>query len=84
MYTNGETVGEQNTMAAIQTIASNIPEVELRDLFAMSAMNTIIHDHTVSNLDDILSEEYKGYYLKKIPEAAYKIADAMLVARRKK
>ena len=84
MYTNGETVGEQRTMSAIQSINEKMPELDLRDLFAMSAMNTIIHDHTISNLDDILSDVHKGYYLKKIPEAAYKIADAMITARRKK
>jgi len=85
MYTNGETVGEERTMAAIQGIFQKIPDVELRDLFAMSALNTIINCHTDTNLNDLLNiDDNKGYYLKKIPEAAYKLADAMLEARRTK
>ena len=72
-------------MHTIQAINQKLPDVELRDLFAMSAMNTIIHDHTVSNLNDILNiDDNNGYYLKTVPEAAYKLADAMLQARRKK
>lgn len=44
MFTNGETVGEERTMAAIQMMARSIPEVELRDLFAMSALQGIFAD----------------------------------------
>ena len=85
MYTNGETIGEQRTMMAIQSINEKMPDIELRDLFAMSAMNTIINCHTNTNLNDILNvNSNNGYYLKTIPEAAYKLADAMLEARRKK
>ena len=85
MYTNGETIGEERTMAAIQGIFQKMPDVDLRDLFATSAMNTIINCHTNTNLNDILNvDSNNGYYLKTIPEAAYKLADAMLEARRKK
>lgn len=76
-----------DTLRLIQLACHKLPdlsELSARDLFAMSAMNTIIHDNTVSNLADILNDEYKEYYLKKVPEAAYKIADAMLEARRTK
>ena len=71
MYNNGETVGEQRTMMAIQSINEKLPELELRDLFAMSALKGIIE---VSN----------GYYYGVHAETAYKYADAMLNARSKK
>ena len=38
MTTNGMTVIEQNTMEAIQSINQKMPEVTLRDLFAMNAL----------------------------------------------
>ena len=84
MFTNGETREELKTMAAIQNISQGMPDLAnltLRDLFAMTAMNTIINCHTNTNLDDILN---KDYYIKNIPDAAYKLADAMLEARSKK
>ena len=56
MWTNGETMGEQRTMAAIQAIASSISEIELRDLFAINAMNAIINSHTNNNLADIIND----------------------------
>lgn len=56
MYTNGETREELNTMASIQMIATSISEIELRDLFAMNAMNSIINSHTNGNLADIIDD----------------------------
>ena len=38
----------------LDSIAYKMPD--LRDLFAMNAMNAIIGNHTNSNLDDIFSE----------------------------
>ena len=70
MYTNGETVGEQRTMAAIQAIASSISEIELRDLFAMSAMQ------------GYLSKSYFDTTKNDVPSMAYEMADKMLKARR--
>ena len=84
MFTNGETREELKTMAAIQNISQEMPDLAnltLRDLFAMTAMNTIINCHTNTNLDDILN---KDYYIKNIPDAAYKLADAMLEKRRQR
>lgn len=71
MVTTGVTIEERETMAAIQSINHKIPELELRDLFAMSALKSIIE---VSN----------GYFYGANAETAYKYADAMLNARSKK
>jgi len=71
MEMHGETRGEQMTMMAIQSINQKIPDVELRDLFAMFALKGIIE---VSN----------GYYYGAHAETAYKYADAMLKERSKK
>lgn len=67
------TVEEQRTMHSIQKLNAKIPEVTLRDLFAMNIISGMI----ATNL--ILDEEFLLGYSKK----AYKIADAMLEARGK-
>ena len=56
MCTNGETREELKTMASIQMIASSMSKIELRDLFAINAMNSIINSHTNNNLADIIDE----------------------------
>ena len=71
MFTNGETVGEERTMAATQMMARSIPEVELRDLFAMVALNGLVSAAT------ILTPERHA-------QQAYEYADAMLEARKTK
>ena len=38
----GTTVDEQRTMAAIQSINQKLPDIKLRDLFAMNALNGIL------------------------------------------
>ena len=53
---NGETREELATMASIQMIAASMSKIELRDLFAMNAMNSIINSHTNNNLADIINE----------------------------
>lgn len=73
MEMHGETRGEQMTMMAIQSINQKIPDVELRDLFAMAAMNGLLQTQWGS-------EETEGC----IARYAYKQADAMLEARSKK
>ena len=65
------TVEEQSTMRAIQNINRKMPEITLRDLFAMSALNGIVssglvHDSTPKNM---------------LSATAYEFADAMLEAR---
>lgn len=65
------TVEEQRTMQAIQKLNAKIPEVTLRDLFAMSSINGLIYDVGID-------EENVQRYANK----AYLIADAMLEARK--
>ena len=67
---------------AIEGIEYKMPE--LRDLFAMSAMNAILNAGTQTNLNELLNERQARYHLNAIPEAAYKLADAMLAARKVK
>ena len=71
MVTTGVTIEERETMAAIQSINHKIPELNLRDLYAMSALNAII---SASN----------NYLYEAHSDVAYKYADAMLKARSKK
>lgn len=63
---------EQDTMNAIQNINRKLPEVTLRDLFAMSVINGMIAN---SGLYNDTSEQRA--------ELAYKQADAMFEARKK-
>jgi len=72
MCTNGETVGEQRTMMAIQDFCEKVPEIQLRDLFAMSALNGLL---ACQNTNGSADEFAFG---------AYRFADAMILARRKK
>ena len=66
------TVEEQRTMRAIQNINKKLPEVTLRDLFAMSVINGM-------SANDDLNDDT----LEHLAELAYKQADAMLEARGK-
>ena len=52
------------TMDSIQEMSRKIPDVELRDLFALNAMNSIIGSNTNYNLADMFSD-YK--YERNIP-----------------
>lgn len=72
MVTSGMTIIEQNTMEAIQCINQKIPETELRDLFAMNALNGIL-----------ASPDYSGTP-EQLTDYAYQYADAMLKARKNK
>lgn len=73
MYTSGETIGEQKTMASIQELCNKIPEVELRDLFAMSALQGMLQGRL-----------YPEAIIDKITSISYEYADSMLEARSKK
>ena len=72
MCTNGETVGEQRTMMAIQSMNEKMPDLDLRDLFAMNALNGILANGDFHGSPD------------QYAVTAYTFADAMIVARRKK
>jgi len=74
MYTNGETVNEVKTMDAIQSINQKIPELTLRDLFAMNVMSGIC---VAASDDSVNNWNFDG-----LAALSYKAADAMLVARR--
>lgn len=63
---------EQSTMQAIQQLNRKIPEVTLRDLFAMSVINGMSANIDLNN--DTLEH---------LAELSYKQADAMLEARKK-
>lgn len=77
MTTNGMTTIEQNTMEAIQCINQKIPDIELRDLFAMHALNGLM----VQN-EGMSSPELWNFDT--IAGVAYEAADAMLKARKHK
>ena len=74
METHGTTIEEHQTMAAIQCINQKMPEVELRDLFAMSSMNALIR---VRHTDYEMTED-------DFAKLSYQYADSMLKARSKK
>lgn len=73
METNGVTIEERNTMLAIQAINQKLPDLELRDLFAMVALNGFLSSMDSTNLT------MKGF-----ARTAYNYADAMLEARKEK
>lgn len=73
MFTNGETIGEQRTMMAIQELCNKIPEIELRDLFAIAALNGLASQPSIYNIKE-------GY----TANLSYTLADAMLKARKGK
>lgn len=74
METHGTTIEEHQTMTAIQCINQKMPEVELRDLFAMSSMNALIR---VRHTDYEMTED-------DFAKLSYQYADAMVKARSKK
>lgn len=65
------TIEEQRTMQAIQQLNRKVPEVTLRDLFAMSYLN------------GILTNRAMHYDYDQEAVFAYRVADAMLEARKK-
>ena len=75
-----------HALDSINEINRKMPDVTLRDLFAMNAMNGILNDHMRTAVDDILrnDEKDKDFWTERIAAASYKMADAMLQARKKK
>lgn len=75
-----------HALDSINEINRKMPEVTLRDMFAMNAMNGILNDNMRTAVDDILrkDDENKDFWTERIAEASYKLADAMLQARKKK
>ena len=68
------TVEEQRTMRAIQNINKKLPDLELRDLFAMSALNGMYANNTY----------YTDATYRDFATMAYEQADAILEERNKK
>ena len=75
-----------HALDSINEINRKMPEVTLRDLFAMNAMNGIMNDNMRTSVDDILrkDDENQNFWTERIAEASYKLADAMIQARKKK
>ena len=75
-----------HALDSINEINRKMPEVTLRDMFAMNAMNGILNDHMRTAVDDILrnDEKDKDFWTEKIAAASYKMADAMMKARKRK
>ena len=75
-----------HALDSINEINRKMPEVTLRDMFAMNAMNGILNDHMRTAVDDILrnDEKDKDFWTERIAAASYKMADAMMKARKEK
>ena len=73
METHGTTREESITMAAIQSINQKLPDLELRDIFAMHIMSGLASQQWIENV-----------YEDHTAELAYNLADAMIEARKKK
>lgn len=64
---------EESTMLAIQRASAKLPEIELRDLFAMNAMQMFYKGSL-----------FTGRHYEELAECSYRLADAMLAARQEK
>lgn len=75
-----------HALDSINEINRKMPEITLRDMFAMNAMNGILNDNMRTAVDDILrnDENDKDFWTERIAAASYKMADAMLQVRKKK
>lgn len=73
MGASGTTTEEVRTMAAIQSINHKLPDLKLRDLFAMNIMSGLASQQWIENV-----------YEDHTAELAYNLADAMIEARKKK
>lgn len=70
METHGTTREEQLTMMAIQSINQKMPDIELRDLFAMHALSGLVVG------------DWGTYDSEDMANMAYMLADKMLEARK--
>ena len=73
METHGTTREESITMAAIQSINKKLPDLELRDIFALHIIGGLASQQWIENV----FEDHTA-------ELAYSLADAMIEAREKK
>ena len=94
METNGTTMEELRTMESIQSISRKMPDLELRDLYAIHAMNTLLEDkglgtvfnNTVYPREDPEENPDTLFLCDRdwIAKASYLMADSMLRARKEK
>lgn len=75
------TVLEGRTMEAVQEINRKIPDLELRDLFAMNILGSFGGGSWNGSYLNIL--DGNPAQIEKTARVAYKVADAMLEARKK-
>jgi hypothetical protein len=80
METNGTTMEELRTMEAIQSINHKIPELTLRDLFAMHIITGTFSNLKLSGF----AEDFSRSFAENFARNAYIYADAMLEARKEK
>ena len=73
------TVAEEKTMYAIQDMNHKLPAVSLRDLFAINTFSFLASGNWKTAESWTIK---KDRFAKDVAEAAYKIADAMLEARK--
>lgn len=73
METHGTTREESITMATIQSINEKLPDLELRDIFAIHIVGGLATQQWIENV----FEDHTA-------KLAYNIADAMIEARKKK
>lgn len=74
------TVAEEKTMYAIQDMNHKLPAVSLRDLFAMNALSFLAGGNWNGTAKSWTINDSE--FAKDVAKAAYKIADAMLEARK--
>lgn len=77
----GTTMEELRTMEAVQSINRKIPDIELRDLFAMNILGSFGGGSWNGSYLNIL--DANPAQIEKTARIAYKVADAMLEARKK-
>ena len=76
------TVAEMRAMEALVDLNGKVPQVELRDLFAMNALSFLCGGNWNGTAKSWVLD--KEDFSKDVATAAYKVADAMLEARRGK
>lgn len=75
-----QTVEEQRTMVVIQSLNHKMPELELRDLFAMHALTSFGGGDWNGSWLNIADRNIYGH-IERAADVAYRIADAMIERR---
>lgn len=75
------TMEELRTMEAVQDMNRKLPQVELRDLFAMNTLAAFGGGSWNGSYLNILNKNVNGH-IEMAAKVAYKVADAMMKARK--